>query len=239
MGKRTTVIAVVVSLIAVIPISVYASHQFDDVPSDHTFHSSIGWLAETGITRGCNPPANNLFCPDDNVTRGQMATFLQRFHDRFIGNGTRAIGLGVAARSVDAPPSTGSGVVDDMALNLQIPEQGVLVVTATADTFNEVEMDAFGCGINRGGSPSAALADSWRVVDLTASLSDSCVTSTAFGVSPGSQQVRLVLSGASGTTEIHAANMSAVLYTVSGAFGLLGEVEDVEMRPISDTPKGG
>lgn len=42
------------------------------------FFDDIGWLAESGITKGCNPPANDLFCPDDFVTRGQMAAFLVR-----------------------------------------------------------------------------------------------------------------------------------------------------------------
>jgi hypothetical protein len=51
---------------------------FDDVPQSHTFYGDIEWLAAEGITKGCNPPANNLFCPDDAVTRGQMAAFLHR-----------------------------------------------------------------------------------------------------------------------------------------------------------------
>jgi hypothetical protein len=42
------------------------------------FTREIGALAEAGITRGCNPPANDRFCPDDPVTRGQMAAFLVR-----------------------------------------------------------------------------------------------------------------------------------------------------------------
>ncbi|NOX23221.1 MAG: S-layer homology domain-containing protein, partial [Actinobacteria bacterium] len=42
------------------------------------FLNAIEWLATEGITAGCNPPANNLFCPTDNVTRGQMAAFLVR-----------------------------------------------------------------------------------------------------------------------------------------------------------------
>jgi len=42
------------------------------------FKEDIARLAEAGITRGCNPPANTLFCPDDIVTRGQMAAFLVR-----------------------------------------------------------------------------------------------------------------------------------------------------------------
>ena len=51
---------------------------FDDVPESNTFIEDITWLAEQGITRGCNPPGNTLFCPKENVTRGQMAAFLVR-----------------------------------------------------------------------------------------------------------------------------------------------------------------
>ena len=44
----------------------------------HIFENAIEWLADKGITQGCNPPTNNRFCPDDAVTRGQMAVFLVR-----------------------------------------------------------------------------------------------------------------------------------------------------------------
>lgn len=53
---------------------------FSDTP-DHTFESDIEWLAFEGITQGCNPPANSLFCPNDLVTRGQMSAFLHRALD--------------------------------------------------------------------------------------------------------------------------------------------------------------
>jgi hypothetical protein len=42
------------------------------------FEADIEWMAGQGITKGCNPPVNNKFCPDDFVTRGQMAAFLVR-----------------------------------------------------------------------------------------------------------------------------------------------------------------
>jgi hypothetical protein len=42
------------------------------------FEADIERMAAAGITRGCNPPANDLFCPDAYVTRGQMAAFLVR-----------------------------------------------------------------------------------------------------------------------------------------------------------------
>jgi hypothetical protein len=45
------------------------------------FEDSIEALAAAGITRGCNPPQNDRFCPNDSVTRGQMAAFLVRALD--------------------------------------------------------------------------------------------------------------------------------------------------------------
>ena len=51
---------------------------FVDVPSGSTFADDIGKLATAGITRGCNPPANDRFCPKDQVSREQMAAFLVR-----------------------------------------------------------------------------------------------------------------------------------------------------------------
>ena len=44
----------------------------------HTFEGDINKLAEAGVTKGCNPPTNDRFCPNDPVTRGQMAAFLVR-----------------------------------------------------------------------------------------------------------------------------------------------------------------
>ena len=42
------------------------------------FESAIDKLGVAGVTQGCNPPVNDRFCPQDNVTRGQMAAFLKR-----------------------------------------------------------------------------------------------------------------------------------------------------------------
>ncbi|KAA3635169.1 MAG: hypothetical protein DWP92_11465, partial [Armatimonadetes bacterium] len=40
--------------------------------------NDINALAATGITKGCNPPENDDFCPDRAVTRGEMAAFVAR-----------------------------------------------------------------------------------------------------------------------------------------------------------------
>jgi hypothetical protein len=44
----------------------------------NTFEGDIEAIANVGITRGCNPPGNTLYCPDDEVTRGEMAAFIRR-----------------------------------------------------------------------------------------------------------------------------------------------------------------
>jgi hypothetical protein len=38
---------------------------FEDVPADSTFAADIGNLATAGITLGCNPPVNDLVCPEE------------------------------------------------------------------------------------------------------------------------------------------------------------------------------
>lgn len=48
----------------------------DDNGSVH--QANINALGVSGISRGCNPPANDLFCPRDQLTRGQIAAFLRR-----------------------------------------------------------------------------------------------------------------------------------------------------------------
>lgn len=60
---------------------------------DSIFEDAIERLAAAGITKGCNPPANDRFCPDEYVSRGEMAAFL--------------------ARALPLPPPGGTDFVDD------------------------------------------------------------------------------------------------------------------------------
>jgi hypothetical protein len=45
---------------------------------DSVFEDDIDRLGASGVTRGCNPPKNDRYCPDQFVTREQMAAFLFR-----------------------------------------------------------------------------------------------------------------------------------------------------------------
>jgi hypothetical protein len=51
------------------------------------FEDSIDKLATAGVTLGCTPPPSALFCPDDFVTRAEMAAFLTRARDLRAGVG--------------------------------------------------------------------------------------------------------------------------------------------------------
>lgn len=55
-----------------------AEGGFTDVPQGSRHAQDIATLAANGITKGCNPPANDRFCPGGTVTRAQMASFLVR-----------------------------------------------------------------------------------------------------------------------------------------------------------------
>jgi hypothetical protein len=54
-----------------------AEDSFTD-DAGHVFESAINSLAAAGITLGCNPPDNDQFCPDREMTRGEMAAMLSR-----------------------------------------------------------------------------------------------------------------------------------------------------------------
>jgi hypothetical protein len=72
-------LVVALAALLAVPVVAVAADRFNDVPSTNIFHDDIAWLADAGVTAGCNPPANDEFCPEDAVKRQQMAAFMRRF----------------------------------------------------------------------------------------------------------------------------------------------------------------
>jgi len=68
---------VITVLLTVLAAVLPAGGTFVD-DDGNTHEGSIEAIAAEGITRGCNPPMNDRFCPDDSVDRGEMAAFLAR-----------------------------------------------------------------------------------------------------------------------------------------------------------------
>lgn len=54
-------------------------HFTDDEGS--AFEESIHKLANYEVTFGCNPPADDKFCPERTLTRAEMASFFARALD--------------------------------------------------------------------------------------------------------------------------------------------------------------
>jgi hypothetical protein len=93
-SKWTLLLSIMAAVLISVPTAVWASHQFTDVPDSHLFHTGISWMKDNNITVGCNPPANDRYCPEDNVTRGEMATFLKRFAENTVADAATLQGLG-------------------------------------------------------------------------------------------------------------------------------------------------
>ena len=102
-----------------VPLSFVGSFYDDDAS---IFQLNIDAIAAAGITRGCNPPFVDMFCPKDLVPREAMAAFL-----------VRALGL-----EVNSHP----GFVDVGAVNIFVEDIGRLATagitlgcSASGDVF--------------------------------------------------------------------------------------------------------
>lgn len=60
-----------------LPISEPATATFEDVPKTHLFFKFVETLYAQGITSGCSS-SPRLYCPNNNITRGELAVFLAR-----------------------------------------------------------------------------------------------------------------------------------------------------------------
>ena len=71
---RSIALALSISLLAATTVSAGIVPPFSDV-AGHPFEEHIEWMRQAGLTEGCG---GGRYCPDDPVTRGQMASFLAR-----------------------------------------------------------------------------------------------------------------------------------------------------------------
>ena len=74
--RRLAAITAVGAMAVLLPGIAVAQSGFGDVPSNYVHAPGIDYVADAGITAGCGDGSD--YCPNDAVTRGQMATFLHR-----------------------------------------------------------------------------------------------------------------------------------------------------------------
>lgn len=108
--QRLRTITIILGTVLVIaPAAALAAHQFDDVPDSNIFHDDIDWMRDNGVTKGCNPPANDQYCPKENVTREQMAAFMHRLETE-----------GVFGTNVLIGSEGFGGTLDDVAADTEL-----------------------------------------------------------------------------------------------------------------------
>src|SRR5690606_39230732 len=106
-----------------------APSPFLDV-GDSVHYEDVAYIANIGVTRGCNPPDNTLFCPTQSVTRAQMASFL--------------------VRALDLPPADRDYFVDD---NGSIHEDDINALAAAASVHYEDVGYIANIGVTRACNP--------------------------------------------------------------------------------------
>jgi len=129
----TVLLTAVIAVLVAAPTAVWASHQFTDVPDSHTFHNSIDWMKDNNITVGCNPPANTEYCPDDNVTRGQMSAFMKRLAENQVVDARSVNGVTTDRFFHQVAPNT---------TNEEIGTFGPITLYATCNGAGEPDLGA-------------------------------------------------------------------------------------------------
>jgi len=196
--SRRVVFLVVLGVFLAIPAVSRASHRFTDVPDSNVFHADISWLADSGVTKGCNPPANDKFCPSNAVTREQMSAFMRRLA-QYLDAEDGTPGEADNADTVDGRHASA------FVLKTDLPTQGGASCAGTGFyPFTSVDSWEGSSPRTAGGAVNCPLdlPDGATMTSFTASLSDlsttattSCqvirmdVTGSAFGLGTGTQDV--------------------------------------------------
>ena len=108
-AKRKVAMIVVVLAVLIAPVAAAgATSLWADVPDDSIFVNDTNWMKVTGVSIGCNPPANTNYCPKDFLTREQMAAFMHRLSDAQVVN---------AATAIDAENAENADAVDGRDAN--------------------------------------------------------------------------------------------------------------------------
>ncbi len=133
---------------------------FDDVAASDPFCGYITWMAQNGITLGCQViDANHrLYCPDANVSRAAMAAFMNR-----LGNvRVEAVGTGPG---LTGGPITSTGTIGLAATQLlpttacasnQVPKWSGSAWACGADTNSGGTVTSVGSGTGLAGGPITA-----------------------------------------------------------------------------------
>ncbi len=143
--RALAALAMVVALVA-FPLGALATHQYGDVPDSNPFHGDITAITNAGVTSGCG---GGNYCPDRNVTRAEMAAFMNRLgalasNKTPVVNATKVDGWSANELNRLAYTSNNTTTVDGDAASsgrltttITTPGWGYLMITGTSYVYNE------------------------------------------------------------------------------------------------------
>jgi hypothetical protein len=251
--SRSIKLLLVLSLavVVLIPVTAVASHQFTDVPNSNIFHNDIAWLADNGITKGCNPPANTKYCPEANVTRQQMAAFMHRLAvnrvvdaDKLDGMDSTAFKSVAASTSITATVGGGGpAIVLGSVTGLDVPAAGggILATTTMSATANSgPQLGVLWIEIDGSGSCDATILPGAAVWETVSTGFGSGTALASRAVPAGSHRIDVCHGGfGTATTNIVGKVLVEWVPTVDN-FGLLeadkaaGATVDELLAPYAD-----
>jgi hypothetical protein len=129
--------------VLLIPTAVYAAGGAFTDDDTSVFENDINWMADNGITTGCTP---STYCPDDNVTRGQMAAFMHRLATKKVvdagtvqGSSAADLKTKVNAASADyyvgPAPASFTGFVKLLDLDVTADVDGIALLSGMASFY--------------------------------------------------------------------------------------------------------
>jgi len=134
-------------LVALVPLALLAAGPFTDLDPNSPHNGNIAAIQAAGITKGCDPPDFTQYCPKDNVTREEMASFLARTAG-LGGNppvanaatlqGYAASGLtrvGVGLQQADPISTTGTNLKTVAEVTLTTPGPGYVLLNGVIEVI--------------------------------------------------------------------------------------------------------
>ena len=160
---KLTLIAVVMGVLGVLTYGgvTVATHDYSDVPNGAFYHDDASWLGDRLITTGC---AAGEYCPNNKVTRGEMASFLKRTGDVFTPTFLDATGPCIifcgTTLNLDASP-----VVCQTADYTPTYEQQALMMGRTSITAQNGDESYYAYGVysTDGGTSWSNFSPGWSV----------------------------------------------------------------------------
>jgi hypothetical protein len=162
--------------VLVVPTAVYAAGGAFTDDDTSVFENDINWMADNGITTGCTP---TQYCPDDNVTRGQMAAFMRRLATKKVVDAATAADadtldgldsteittLLFASRDTTngGTSETAAGRIEVNSVAISVPLDGYLVISGGAFVNNQNGTD-LQYALNAKLDGANALVQDWTAV---------------------------------------------------------------------------